>query len=112
MDLATRQPYPSSQPYLGNLLEAFKDNIKDDLSKISRPNNNFDKRDIKFWYEFMAHEYPNRASHQYWNSPPVRKLMNSKPLLDNRRYILYYNILSFKMVLVLYKFYKERYNIS
>lgn len=48
VDPATGQPYPSSQPYLGNLLEAFKDDTKDSLSKTYRPNNNFDKRDMKF----------------------------------------------------------------
>ena len=79
VDPATGQPYPSSQPYLGNLLEAFKDDIKDGLSKTVRPNNNFDRRDMNFWHEFMAHEYPNRARHQYWNSATVRKLMSSKP---------------------------------
>lgn len=48
VDPATGQPYPSSQPYLGNLLEAFKDDTKDSISKTYRPNNNFDKRDMKF----------------------------------------------------------------
>jgi hypothetical protein len=40
--------------------------------------NNYTAEDYKFWLEYMATEYPNRPSHQYWNSAEVRKRMIRK----------------------------------
>ena len=77
---ATGQPYPSSQPYLGNLARALEHYLAHSPSGAIAFNiREFSAEDIDFIYNYMAKEYPNRNRWQYYNSTEVRRRMRNKP---------------------------------
>jgi hypothetical protein len=76
----TNMPYPTSQPYIGNLAKALEhDNACNHPNPTSSISNRISAADRAFFREYMQNKYPARNRNSYWNSAPVRQEMKNNP---------------------------------
>lgn len=70
---ATGLPYPSSQPYAGNLAAAMQAEAQQHGSPSLGFSRNFGPNEQRFFQDFQRHNFPDRHPNLYYNSHPIRK---------------------------------------
>jgi hypothetical protein len=80
IDPQTRRPYATAQPYLSNLLAALENDVRlHGGSTVTLHSSRWGHVEWRFLSEYMGYNYPNRASHQWWNSKAIRDAIRRAP---------------------------------
>ena len=72
----TGRPFPTSQPYLRNILAVLEHEINvQNRTIVSLQNTGWSNVEWRYISEYMQFNYPDRQPHQWWNSGPVREAL-------------------------------------